>query len=93
VDLIFTDKNPAVLLFYKPEDENKNFVKTVEEAARELRGKIYFVKCNSPEGIMGKLAEYNAIEERHLPSLRIMDTANDNLKYLYTGSMDALTKE
>jgi hypothetical protein len=93
VDLIFTDKNPAVFLFYKPEDENKGFVKAVEEAAKEKRGQIYFVKSSSPEGIMGKLAEYNAVEERHLPTLRIMDTANDNIKYLYTGSMDALTKD
>ena len=51
VDLIFTEKNPAVFLFYKPEDAGKRFYKVVAEAAKERRGKIFFVKSTSPDGI------------------------------------------
>jgi hypothetical protein len=93
VDLIFTEKNPALFLFYKPEDAGKSFVRAVSEAAKERRGQIYFVKSTSPEGIQGKLAEYNAVEERHLPALRIMDTTKDNVKYAYSGSLESLTKD
>ena len=83
VDLIFTEKNPALFLFYPQEQAGRGFIQAVKEAALERRDQIFFVYSTSPEGIQGKLAEYCAVEGRHLPAIRIMDTANDNLKYAY----------
>lgn len=56
-----------------PEDKDASFVKTFEEAAKQLKGQTNFVVSGIYEGLQARLAEFAIVDEPKLPAIRLID--------------------
>lgn len=92
IDAIFGQRQSAIFLFLSNEDSQSDFFKTFSAAAQELKGQIIFVVSGVTEGIQARLAEFIGVDERQVPTIRIVNAA-DMRKYDYTGSITKMTVE
>lgn len=92
-DPIFTQKKSAIILFRSNADTDKAFYRAFSEAASKLKGEILFVESGVTDGIQQRLGEFIGVEESNLPTLRILDPANNMKKYTFGGRIESLTVE
>jgi len=92
IEPIFGQRKPALFLFRSSRDhQDAEFVKTFSQAANELRGQILFVVSGVTDGIQQRLGEFIGVEEKDLPTLRLLDPADGMKKFNYAGSVDGIT--
>ena len=79
---IFARKNPAIILFRDRNTPNTaDLDKLMELIAKEYKGFIQVVITGISEGFEKKLADYIGVREEDLPTVRIVDTTEDLVKY------------
>jgi protein disulfide-isomerase A1 len=93
IEPIFGQRKAAIFLFRSAGDSESSFAKVFAEAASKLKGEILFVVSGATEGIQQRLAEFIGVEESHLPTLRILDPANNMKKYTFSGKTESITVE
>jgi protein disulfide-isomerase A1 len=91
IEPIFGQRKAAVFLFRSKSDEGSDYVKVFTEASQQLRGQILFVVSGVTEGIQQRLGEFIGVEEKDLPTLRLLDPADGMKKFNYQGSVQSLT--
>lgn len=91
IEPIFGQKSNAIFLFRKAEDATSDFSKVFEKAANELKGQVLFIVSGISEGIQHRLAEFVGIEESHLPTIRILNPADNMKKYSYPTDTKAIS--
>jgi protein disulfide-isomerase A1 len=91
IEPIFGQRRAAIFLFRSNNDADKPFAKVFTEAASSLKGKILFVVSGVTEGIQQRLGEFIGVEEGHLPTIRILDPANNMKKYTFDGKAESIT--
>lgn len=93
IEPIFGQRKPALVLFRTKADTDSSFSKVFKEASEKLKGEILFVTSGVSEGIQQRLGEFIGVDDKLIPTLRLLDPANNMKKYTYSGSMDSLTVE
>ncbi len=91
IEPIFGQRKAAIFLFRGAKDQDSAFVQTFSQAANQLRGQILFVVSGVTEGIQQRLGEFIGVEEKDLPTLRLLDPADAMKKFNYPGSADSIT--
>lgn len=91
IEPIFGQRKPASFLFKAKSDTDKPFFKNYEEAAKKLKGEILFIHSGATEGIQQRLGEFIGVEEKDLPTLRLLDPADNMKKYAFQGKVQDLT--
>ena len=91
IEPIFGQRKAALFLFKEQGDNDKKFVEVFTEAANKLKGEILFVVSGVSEGIQQRLGEFIGVEQHQLPTLRLLDPANNMKKFTYAGKLDELT--
>jgi len=77
-------------LFRHPEDNNADYVKTFSDAANKLKGDILFVVSGIKDGIQQRLAEFVGVEAGNLPTVRILNPADNMKKFTFSGDVKSL---
>jgi len=93
IEPIFGQKNAALFLFRKKEDDSSYFSKVFAEAAQTLKGSIYFVKSGISDGIQQRLAEFVGVDDPALPTIRILDPSDNMKKFTYPDDAKKVTAE
>jgi hypothetical protein len=91
IEPIFGQRKPAIFLFRGASDANSAFAQTFSDAAKKLKGEILFVVSGVTDGIQQRLAEFIGVDESNLPTVRILDPANNMKKFTYEGKTADLT--
>ena len=81
--------------FRKKRENDPKLIAIFKEAGykmKEAEEDILFVVSDVVEGIQKRLAEFIGVDERHLPTLRLLDPSNMK-KYLYEGTVDEMSIE
>lgn len=91
IEPIFGQRKPAIFLFRSNADADKGFSQAFAEAANSLKGQILFVVSGVTDGIQQRLGEFIGVEEANLPTIRILDPANNMKKYTFGGRLESLT--
>lgn len=91
IEPIFGQRKAAVFLFRSSADENSAFAKVFNEAASKLKGSILFVQSGVTDGIQQRLGEFIGVEENMLPTIRILDPANNMKKFTFPGKTEGIT--
>jgi protein disulfide isomerase len=91
IEPIFGQRKPAVFLFRGASDATSTFAKTFSDAANKLKGEILFVVSGVTDGIQQRLGEFIGVAENNLPTIRILDPANNMKKFTYEGKVADLT--
>lgn len=87
IEPIFGQRQAALFLFSAPEDASAPFSKVFAEAAQKLKGQILFSVSGVTDGIQQRLAEFIGVESSNLPTIRLLDPANNMKKFTYGGSL------
>lgn len=90
IEPIFGQRKSGIFLFRSQEDATSNYVKTFEQASKDLKGQILFIVSGVKEGIQQRLGEFVGIDESQLPALMILDPSNMK-KFKYSGSIKDLS--
>lgn len=93
IEPIFGQRKSAIFLFRSNSDADKSFSKIFAEAASSLKGSILFVVSGVTEGIQQRLGEFIGVGEGNLPTIRILDPANNMKKYTFDGKAESITVE
>jgi len=56
-----------------------------------LKGEILFVVSGVTDGIQQRLGEFIGVEESHLPTIRLLDPANNMKKFTFPGKTQDLS--
>ena len=91
IEPIFGQKSAALFLFLRKGEEQSAYSKAFTEAASSLKGKILFVTSGVSEGIQQRLAEFIGVDDKALPTIRLLDPADNMRKYTFSGDLSALT--
>jgi protein disulfide-isomerase A1 len=91
IEPIFGQKNSAIFFFRKNEDDSSDFAKVFADASTQLKGKILFVKSSIHDGIQQRLAEFIGVTDDQLPTIRILDPADNMKKFAYSGNARQIT--
>jgi protein disulfide-isomerase A1 len=91
IEPIFGQRKSAIFLFRSNSDADKGFSQTFAEAAKTLKGQILFVVSGVSDGIQQRLGEFIGVEESNLPTIRILDPANNMKKFTFPGRIESLT--
>jgi protein disulfide-isomerase A1 len=91
IEPIFGQRKPAIFLFRSNSDADKGFSQAFAEAAKSLKGQILFVVSGVSDGIQQRLGEFIGVEESALPTIRVLDPANNMKKYTFPGRIESLT--
>lgn len=91
IEPIFGQRKPAIFLFRQDSDADKGFSQAFAEAANSLKGQILFVISGVTDGIQQRLGEFIGVDESNLPTIRILDPANNMKKYTFPGRIESLT--
>ena len=91
IEPIFGQRRPALFLFRSNSDADASFAKTFKEASEKLKGQILFVVSGVTDGIQQRLGEFIGVDEKSLPTLRLLDPADNMKKFSFTGALDSLT--
>jgi len=93
IEPIFGQRRPALFLFRSKSDANSDYSKVFEQASSNLKGQILFVVSGVTEGIQQRLGEFIGVDEKSLPTLRLLDPADNMKKFTFSGSVESLTVE
>lgn len=85
IEPIFGQRRSAIILFRSKSDSDSDFAKVFKQAAETLKGEILFVVSGVTEGIQQRLGEFIGVEESNLPTLRLLDPADNMKKFSYAG--------
>lgn len=91
IEPIFGNKRSALILFTEETDSDAQ--KTFFEAANELEGEILFVQSGVTDGIQSRLAEFVGVEKADLPTVRLIDPAENLRKFVYSGDAATINVE
>lgn len=91
IEPIFGQRKAAIFLFRSNSDADSAYSKVFAEAAQTLKGQILFVVSGVTDGIQQRLGEFIGVEEGHLPTIRILDPANNMKKYTFDGKTESIT--
>jgi len=91
IEPIFGQRKPALFLFRGKSDEDSSFAKTFKEASDKLKGEILFVVSGVTDGIQQRLGEFIGVEEKNLPTLRLLDPADNMKKFTWEGKIEDLS--
>ena len=91
IEPIFGQRKAAIFLFRSNSDADKGFSQAFAEAANSLKGQILFVVSGVSDGIQQRLGEFIGVEEASLPTIRILDPANNMKKFTFPGRIESLT--
>ena len=80
-------------MFRSNSDNDKDFVKRFEQASKDLKGDILFVVSDVKEGIQQRLAEFLGVEEGSLPTMTLLDPADNMKKFSFPHSIKDFTVE
>jgi len=58
-----------------------------------LKGEILFIVTTATEGIQGRLAEFVGVDDSHLPTIRVLNPADNMKKFTYPGDIKSITVE
>jgi protein disulfide-isomerase A1 len=83
IEPIFGQRRPALMLFRSKSDSDSGFSQVFKEAAEKLKGEILFVTSGVSDGIQQRLGEFIGVEEKQLPTLRILDPADNMKKFAF----------
>lgn len=91
VEPIFHDQKAVLILFLEGEQAYKE---PVYAASREMKGSILFSYSGVTEGIQEQLGEFIGVTSDDLPTIRIMQPTEDNVrKFKYEGDVEKITVE
>lgn len=93
IEPLFGQRRAALFLFRSKDDAESSFSKIFKEAAEKYKGEILFVVSGVTEGIQQRLGEFIGVEEKHLPTLRILDPADNMKKFNFNGKVEEATVE
>jgi len=93
IEPIFGQRKAAIFLFRSNSDADKSFSQVFAEAALKLKGDILFVVSGVTDGIQQRLGEFIGVEESNLPTLRILDPANNMKKFTFPGRLESISVE
>ena len=89
IEPIFTDKNPAVILF--TEETGTSYQEGFANAAKELKGDVLFVTSGVSDGMEKKLADFVGVTKADTPCIRLLDPRGDGmLKFHWDGDISHL---
>lgn len=91
IEPIFGQRKPALFLFRSSADADKDFSKVFAEAASSLKGEILFVVSGVSDGIQQRLGEFIGVEESNLPTIGLLDPADNMKKYTFPGSISEMS--
>lgn len=91
IEPIFGQRRAALFLFRSKSDTDKAFHEVFSQASKELKGQILFVVSGVTEGIQQRLGEFIGVEEKDLPTLRLLDPADGMKKFNYQGATQDIT--
>ena len=91
IEPIFGQRKPAIFLFRSNADADKDLSKVFAEAASTLKGQILFVQSGISEGIQQRLAEFIGVTDANLPTIRLLDPANNMKKFTFEGKTEGIT--
>eukprot|EP00052_Salpingoeca_macrocollata_P013550 m.105852 g.105852 ORF g.105852 m.105852 type:complete len:501 (-) comp18961_c0_seq1:213-1715(-) len=74
-------KNHLILFVKKSSSDFKTLVDAMSEAAKDHKGKILFIYINSEVSEHERIMEFFSIKEDNLPTVRLIDLANEMAKY------------
>lgn len=81
IEPIFGQRKSAVFLFLGKGDYESGFAKVFADASQKLKGQILFVQSGVSEGIQQRLGEFIGVDESQMPTVRILDPANNMKKF------------
>jgi len=84
---IFGEGITSLFLLINNNDAGRKAEETFKTAAESLKGKITFSVARIEEGMGNRLAEYIGVNEKHTPTLRIVEPHNDMNKYEFEGAV------
>ncbi|CDW72484.1 disulfide isomerase [Stylonychia lemnae] len=93
IEPIFGQRRAALFLFRSNSDSESAFAQAFKEASEKLKGQILFVVSGVTDGIQQRLGEFIGVDEKSLPTLRLLDPADNMKKFTYSESIDGLTVE
>eukprot|EP01017_Pseudomicrothorax_dubius_P035105 TRINITY_DN4878_c0_g5_i1.p1 TRINITY_DN4878_c0_g5~~TRINITY_DN4878_c0_g5_i1.p1 ORF type:complete len:485 (-),score=132.86 TRINITY_DN4878_c0_g5_i1:42-1496(-) len=90
VKKIFSNNNPALILFREDDTASKNAEAALRQAAERIQRKI-IISVSGVRDPLGKhLADYVTIAEADIPTIRIIDPAHEELhKFILEGDINA----
>jgi len=91
IEPIFGQRKPAIILFRNKEDSESDFANTFKDAAIKLKGKIIFVVSGIKDGIQHRLADFIGVDEKQVPTIRILDPANNMKKFTLPEDVKSIT--
>lgn len=89
IEPIFQQRNPALVLF--TEDEDTPALAAFRQASSDLKGKILFARSGVSDGIQQRLAEFLGVTKESLPTIRLIEPAEELKKFVYSGDAAAVT--
>ena len=91
--MLLEEKVPAVVLFYRKDDESESFVRAFEQASRSAPGDMLFAYADYTRAVHKELAE-DVFETNHesFPTLRAIDPLSES-KYVYEGKVRDMTSQ
>lgn len=93
IEPIFGQRRPALFLFRSKSDSESSFSQVFKEASETLKGEILFVVSGVSDGIQQRLGEFIGVEEKNLPTLRLLDPADNMKKFTFEGNAQDITVE
>lgn len=93
IEPIFGQRRAALFLFRSRSDSESAFAKVFKEASEKLKGQILFVVSGVTDGIQQRLGEFIGVDEKQLPTIRLLDPADNMKKFTYEGDINSLTLE
>jgi len=91
IEPIFANRNNAIILF--SEDKEAAYQAVFAEGANALKGKILFSTSGVSSGIQERLAEFLGVVKEDMPTIRIVNPAEDLKKFRFDGNVNELTLE
>lgn len=93
IEPIFGQRRAALMLFRSKSDSDSAFSKAFAQAAETLKGEILFVTSGVTEGIQQRLGEFIGVDEKALPTIRLLDPADNMKKFAFPGKTQDITVE
>lgn len=91
IEPIFHEQKACMIMFL---DGEQPYKAVFAEASKALKGKILFSTSGVTEGIQEQLGEFIGVTAEDLPTIRIMEPTEDNVrKFKYEGDVEAITVE
>ena len=94
--MIFGSRRPTVFLFSQKRDIETNRLREIfREASNKVKNAehdVSFVVSDVVDGIQKRLAEFIGVDERDLPTIRILDPSTMK-KYLYMKELSSVTSD